>query len=125
PPPAVRAAVMGAVAGINHYPEQGRALSLLAAGANVHPSQIILTNGSDELCYLIANVFLGPGRVTVLGDPCYQIDATASRLAGATLRLVPLRDGGHDLDRMAKAAEDASVIWLPSPHNPTGVMIDP
>lgn len=125
PAPAVRAAVMAAAADVNHYPEQGPALGLLAADANVHPSQIILTNGSDELCYLIANVFLGPGRVAVLGDPCYQIDATASRLAGATLRLVPLRDGGHDLIRMAKAAEDASVIWLPSPHNPTGVMIDP
>ena len=125
PAPAVRAAVMAAAADVNHYPEQGRALDLLAIDAHVRPSQIILTNGSDELCYLIANVFLGPGRVAVLGDPCYQIDATASRLAGATLRLVPLRDGGHDLDKMAKAAVDASVIWLPSPHNPTGVMIDP
>ena len=124
PAPAVRAAVMAAVANVNHYPEQRRALDLLAIDAHVHPSQIILTNGSDELCYLIANVFLGPGRVAVLGDPCYQIDATASRLSGATLRLVPLRDGGHDLENMAKAAANASVVWLPSPHNPTGVMVD-
>ncbi len=125
PAPAVRAAVMAAVADVNHYPEQGRAIDILATDAHVRPSQIILTNGSDELCYLIANVFLGPGRVAVLGDPYYQIDATASRLAGATLRLVPLRDGGHDLDRMAEAAVDASVIWLPSPHNPTGVLVNP
>lgn len=123
PAPPIRDAVMAAVANVNHYPEQGRALGLLAAEANVHSSQIVLTNGSDELCYLIANIFLGPGRVAVLGDPCYQIDATASRLAGATLRFVALRDGGHDLDRMADVAEDASVIWLPSPHNPTGVIV--
>jgi histidinol-phosphate aminotransferase len=82
----------------------------------------VLTNGSDELCYLVANLVLGPGRVAVLGEPCYQIDATASLLSGATLRRVPLRaDGAHDLKAMAEASEGASVVWLPSPHNPTGV----
>ncbi len=60
------------------------------------------------------------------GDPCYQIDATASLLSGATLRRVPLlADGGHDLEAMARASVGASVVWLPSPHNPTGVACDP
>ncbi len=88
--------------------------------------RLILTNGSDELCYLVANLLLGPGRVAVVGDPCYQIDATASLLSGATLRRVPLlADGGHDLEGMARASVGASVVWLPSPHNPTGVACDP
>jgi len=36
-----------------------------------------------------------------------------------------LADGGHDLEAMARASAGASVVWLPSPHNPTGVACDP
>ncbi len=126
PSPQVRAAVAEAVATANRYPEQGVALDALARYAGFAPEQLIMTNGSDELCYLVANLLLGPGRVAVVGDPCYQIDATASLLSGASLRRVPLlADGGHDLEAMARASVGASVVWLPSPHNPTGAACDP
>lgn len=141
--PAARAALAAAAASsvVSHYPDEQRARTLLAEHAGVEPSRILLTNGSDEFCYLLANVFLGPGpvgadqgrrpaRVAVLGDPPYQIDATASLLAGATLRRVPLhgagpRRGAHDLAAMTAAAADAALVWLPSPHNPTGAAADP
>ncbi|MBV9451468.1 MAG: histidinol-phosphate aminotransferase family protein, partial [Streptosporangiaceae bacterium] len=125
PPPAVRAALAAEAGQGGRYPDETRALAAVAAEAGADPSQLLLTNGSDELCYLIATVFLGPGRVAVVGDPCYQIDATASLLAGATLRRVPLRDGRHDIGAMAEAAAGAAVVWLPSPHNPTGVAARP
>jgi histidinol-phosphate aminotransferase len=125
PPPAVRAAVATAARELERYPDEASARQALAADAGVDASRLLLTNGSDELCYLIASVFLGPGRTAVIGDPCYQIDATASLLAGATLRRVPLRDGRHDIAAMAGAAQDASVLWLPSPHNPTGAAVTP
>jgi len=126
PAPAVQAAISAALSRANRYPEQGHAVDALARYVGVTPDQLILANGSDELCYLVATVLLGPGRVAVLGEPCYQIDATASLLSGARLRRVPLRpDGGHDLPAMAKACEGASVVWLPSPHNPTGVAAEP
>jgi histidinol-phosphate aminotransferase len=142
--PAARAALVAAAASstVSHYPDEQQARMLLAGHAGVEPSRIMLTNGSDEFCYLLANVFLGagpgggdwpgrvprPARVAVLGDPPYQIDATASLLAGATLRRVPLhgagpRRGAHDLAAMAAAAADAALVWLPSPHNPTGVAV--
>jgi histidinol-phosphate aminotransferase len=137
--------VATAAAAVSHYPDERRARQILAAHAGTEPSRILLTNGSDEFCYLLANVFLGPGRVAVLGDPPYQIDATASLLAGATLRRVPLHRAGlngaahhgaghhgaghhggeHDLTAMAAAAADAAIVWLPSPHNPTGGAVGP
>ncbi len=127
PAPAARAAMAAAVAAdaVSRYPGEQGARRVLAAQAGVEPSRILLTNGSDESCYLLANVFLGPGRAAVLGDPPYQIDATASLLAGGTLRRVPLRRGAHDLAAMAAAAGDAAVVWLPSPHNPTGAAVQP
>jgi histidinol-phosphate aminotransferase len=37
---------------------------------------------------------------------------------------VPLIDGAHDLVAMADAArEGATLVWLPSPHNPTGIAV--
>jgi len=125
PSPAVRTALAAASGTVNRYPDQGRALAALATYLDMPTEQVILTNGSDELCYLVATVFLGPGRAAVVGQPCYQIDATASVLSGATVRAVPLRAGGHDLEAMAKACIGASVAWLPSPHNPTGVACHP
>jgi histidinol-phosphate aminotransferase len=125
PAPAVRAAMAAAVSTAGHYPDEHRARAVLAARAGLPPAAILLTNGSDELCYLLASVFLAPGRVAVVSDPPYQIDATASLLAGASLSRVPLRDGVHDLAAMAAAARQAAVVWLPSPHNPTGTAIRP
>jgi histidinol-phosphate aminotransferase len=119
-------AVAAALATLNRYPEQGAAVDALCTYVGVAPDRLVLTNGSDELCYLVADLLLGPGSVAVVGEPCYQIDATASILSGATLRRVPLLpDGGHDLDAMAGACTGASVVWLPSPHNPTGAACDP
>ena len=121
--PAIRAAV-GALRTLHRYPDVGAVATHLAQQVGVTEGQVLLTNGSDELCYLIATLLLGPGRVAVVGDPCYQIDASASLVSGADLRRVPLVDGAHDLPAIARAARGASVVWVPSPHNPTGVACD-
>jgi histidinol-phosphate aminotransferase len=126
PAPAIRAAIAGSLANLNRYPDQGAVAEALALYLGFPPEQVILTNGSDELCYLVGTVLLGRGHLAVLGDPCYQIDATASLLSGASLTRVPLRpDGTHDLKAMAREAAGASVVWLPSPHNPTGAACRP
>lgn len=125
PAPAVGPAVAAAMLDAHRYPGQEGVRALLAEHLAVDPGELVLTNGSDELCYLLGAVFLGPGRVVVAADPCYQIDANVSLLAGADLRRIPLVAGGHDLEAMAKAAQDATLVWLPSPHNPTGVPVDP
>src|SRR6202042_3516704 len=125
PAPEIQAAIMSSLGRVNRYPEPAQAVDALARYAGTSPDRLILTNGSDKLCYLVATLFLGPGRVAVVGDPCYQIDATASLVSGASVRRVPLRDGAHDLPAMAEAATGAAVVWLPSPHNPTGVACDP
>ncbi|HEV3188091.1 MAG TPA: histidinol-phosphate transaminase [Acidimicrobiales bacterium] len=133
PPPAVRAALRAASENLNRYPEEDPVLVQLAEHLGIDVERLVLTNGSDELCYLLARLLLddapdstGARRqgFTVVGDPCYQIDATASTLAGAPIVRVPLVDGAHDLDAMAQAARNgATLVWLPSPHNPTGVSV--
>jgi histidinol-phosphate aminotransferase len=108
-------------------------LDRFASYLGIDAERLVFTNGSDELCYLLARLVLdevpdqsGLRRqgFTVVGDPCYQIDATASTLAGAPIVRVPLVNGAHDLAAMGRVAHDgATLIWLPSPHNPTGIAV--
>jgi histidinol-phosphate aminotransferase len=130
PPPAVRAALSAASENLNRYPEEGPVLEQFATYLGIDVERLIFTNGSDELCYLLARLVLNDGSdqdgtcrqgFAVMGEPCYQIDATASTLAGAPIVRVPLIDGAHDLATMARVArQGATLVWLPSPHNPTG-----
>jgi histidinol-phosphate aminotransferase len=124
PAPAVRDAMAGAVP--HRYPDSGALRAELAAAEGVDLEQVVVTSGSDELCYLVAALFVSEGTPVVLGDPCYRIDEVVTRLLGGEPRLVALRsDGAHDTDAMALAASDAGLLWLPNPHNPTGVAVAP
>lgn len=127
PAPRVREAIGRASTSVNRYPDSRPLRAQIAAVERVAEEQVIVTNGSDELCYLIAALFVTQGARIVLSDPCYQIDELVTRLQGGDPVFVPMRaDGGHDLPAMARAAiEGAALVWLPTPHNPTGAAVDP
>ncbi len=122
PGPYVKGALSLAASTVGTYPTEGQLRDLLAVRLAVSDDRFTLSNGSDEICFLTAQVFLGPGMRAVVGDPAYAIDATVSVLSGADLVRVPLQDGAHDIAAMITAAQDANVVWLPTPHNPTGVV---
>ncbi len=130
PSPAVRQAIAAAADDVHRYATQEPLRHALAAHAGVGAERVVATSGSDELCYLVATLVLEPGAPVVLGRPCYAIDALVAQLHDATLCTVELRaDGAHDLAAMAAAARGtgtaAALVWLPSPHNPTGAALDP
>jgi histidinol-phosphate aminotransferase len=125
PSPAVRLAIANSAHDVNRYPSSLELACVIARRAGLESEQVILTNGSDELCYLIATLFIEPGARVVLSEPCYQIDELVTRVHQGERLAVPLRDGAHDLDAMADAADGAAVVWLPTPHNPTGVATEP
>ena len=123
PGPRVVSALEKASRGVGYYPREDSLLAAVTQAYGVAEGSVLVTNGSDELCTLVATVFLGSDRTCVVGDPCYAIDASASLMSGARVVRVPLLMGAHDLDAMAEAAQAADVVWLPTPHNPTGVAI--
>lgn len=125
PAPAVRAAVSAAGAGVHRYASSEGLRQALAADVGCAPDQVVLTSGSDELCYLLATLFVAPGARVVLSRPCYQIDELVTRVHDGVPEFVDLRDGHHDLEALARAAQGAAVLWLPTPHNPTGTAVAP
>lgn len=126
PSPEARDAVVASIDSLGRYDGGEDVRASIAASTGVAPERLVLTNGSDELCYLIAQVFLARREaVVVLSDPTYAIDLTVSLLAGSEVRRVPLRDGGHDIPALAEASREAQLLWIPVPHNPTGRGIRP
>lgn len=122
--PRVRDALTSALADAGRYPEESAVRARVAASVALRPEQVLLTNGSDELCALVTSAFLTPGDHVVLSDPAYAIDTKVSLVAGSVLRAVPLQDGRHDLEGLARESHGAAVLWLPTPHNPTGTAVD-
>jgi histidinol-phosphate aminotransferase len=122
--PRARAAVASCTDMLHRYPAADQLLAAIAAHERCDVSEVVITAGSDEFCYLIAALLLDAGDTVVVGDPCYAIDALVTRLQGGRLLEVPLIDGLHDLDAMAQAAQSARLLWLPNPHNPTGRAVD-
>lgn len=125
PSPRTRAALQATADVAHRYGSDARLRALVARRCGVEGERVVLTNGSDELCYLIGTLFLANGTRVVLSEPCYRIDEIATRLHRGRPVFVPLTGGDHDLDGMAEACEGAAVVWLPSPHNPTGRAVDP
>jgi histidinol-phosphate aminotransferase len=127
PSPRAVAAIAAAASDLHRYPDSGShdLKAALAAGHEVTPGQVLVGSGSDDVIYLLASVYLEPGRTVVLADPPYGIHRMASQVSGATLRLVPLRDHVHDLKAMAAAAESGGWVAVTNPHNPTGTAVAP
>jgi histidinol-phosphate aminotransferase len=125
PSPRVRQAIGASAEHAHRYGSSEPLRAAVAEYVGIAPERVVVTSGSDELCYLLASLVIGEGDAVVLSDPCYRMDEIVTRLAGGVLRAVPVRDGAHDLDAMAAAAEDARLLWLPTPHNPTGCAVDP
>ncbi len=123
--PQVVTAVTAAMTRAAHYPDPlaDGLRARLAQLHRVHPEQILVGNGSDELIYLLALAFLAGGGHAVCADPPYRIDEISTAVVNARLTKVPLRDWTHDLPAMARI--EADLAYVVNPHNPTGTMCPP
>ncbi|TFE03082.1 histidinol-phosphate transaminase [Jeotgalibacillus salarius] len=88
------------------------------------PEQFILGNGSDEVIQMISRAMLDSSKNTVMATPTFPQYKHNAVIEGAEVIEVPLVEGHHDLDAMARAVnKDTAVVWVCSPNNPTGVSI--
>jgi histidinol-phosphate aminotransferase len=90
------------------------------------PDRIVAGVGSDELIDLLLRLFVAPGDRVVQCVPTFGMYATFTDLVGGKLVSLP-RDETFDVDVEAVrrvAREGAKVLFLASPNNPTGDLID-
>lgn len=113
----------------NEYPHPSNEplRSLLAESLGVAPEQVVVTSGADEALALIAQVFLEPGARAVVADPSFSMFRVVSESVGASLLGVAVNDTWDlPLERLIEAVRqpDVGVVWLCSPNNPTGRLVD-
>jgi len=114
--------------GESHFYPDNDASELRGALAQKHGvalENVLVGAGSTSLLEIIARTLLGLGLNVVIGERSFIVYPIATKAAGGSLKIVPMRNDGFDLDAMA-AAVDAStrVVFLANPNNPTGTLVD-
>jgi arginine:pyruvate transaminase len=116
-------------AGILGFPELRAAIAARVAqrsGRPCMPDNIAVVPGAQGGLYCALQCLAGPGDEVVLPEPIYATYEAVLGACGARMVTVPLRPEAAfhpDLDAIAAAITPRTrVIWINSPHNPTGAV---
>ena len=112
---------------LSEYPpsDYRRLVEAAAARYGVATDELLVGAGADEILDLVGKAFLPPGGVAVIPTPSYAMYRVITEQRGATVADVPRRSGADgfalDPDAVRAVARTASLVWLCSPNNPTGL----
>ena len=122
------AVVLDGLPPVNRYPDPtADALrDAVSAFYVLQRENLMMANGSDELIDLVVRAFVRPGRKVVLLSPSYGMYRVSADAAGSDFVSVPLRaDFSLDEESLVAALNDADLLFLCSPNNPTGMVLEP
>jgi succinyldiaminopimelate transaminase len=92
-------------------------------GVSVDPeTEIVPTYGSKEAIFSLAQVLETAGRVVAFGEPAYPVYGRGALFAGARVQTLPLRRENGFLPDLEQLDDDAALVWVNYPHNPTGAV---
>lgn len=120
-------ALKGALCGINRYPD-GDCFFLkkrLAQRLNLAPKNLIFGCGSDEIIVLAIRAFVNKDEEVIIVRPTFLIYELASRIAGAKIKFVPMKDFRCDLKAMKRAiSAKTKMVFIANPDNPVGTYVN-
>ncbi len=76
-----------------------------AAAACYAPERLLITNGSQQLLYLVTEALCNPGDIVLVEDPTYFVYLGIAQSHGLRCRGIPLREDGIDVDQLAATLE--------------------
>ncbi|MDX5350018.1 MAG: pyridoxal phosphate-dependent aminotransferase [Caulobacteraceae bacterium] len=96
-------------------------------GRTIGPDQVMCLPGTQTTLYAILRTLAEPGDEVLLGDPMYATYEGLIAQTGATMVPVPLRpEHGFRMqaaDVAARITPRTRVLFLNTPHNPTGAVL--
>ncbi|MES9903521.1 MAG: histidinol-phosphate transaminase [Sedimenticola sp.] len=122
-----KAAIQAELADAARYPDGGgfELRNGLAKKHRIDPNCITLGNGSNDVLDMVARVFLAPGVESLFSQYAFAVYPISSQAVGATLKMIPAKSYGHDLEEMINGVgERTRVVWIANPNNPTGTWVD-
>lgn len=109
---------------LRRYPSP-TAAAFLAEAARVHsvgPSQLVATNGGDELLRLAITTFVDPGQPIGIADPSYSLYPVLAAVHGSPVHAEPLGSDWSMPDDFGARMNDAGVplTLFVNPNAPSG-----
>ncbi|MDT0176015.1 histidinol-phosphate transaminase [Enterobacter sp. BRE11] len=113
---------------LNRYPECQPKIVIerYAAYAGLEPEQVLVSRGADEGIELVMRAFCEPGKDAILFcPPTYGMYSVSAETIGIEYRTVPaLENWQLNLPAIAEQLDGVKVVYMCSPNNPTGNLID-
>lgn len=114
---------------LNRYPEcqPKMVIERYAAYAGLSPEQVLVSRGADEGIELLMRAFCEPGKDAILFcPPTYGMYSVSAETIGIEYRTVAaLDDWQLNLPAIADQLDGVKVVYMCSPNNPTGNLINP
>lgn len=114
---------------LNRYPEAQpqQVIDSYAQYAGVTPEQVIVSRGADEAIELLMRAFCEPDTDIVLYcPPTYGMYQVSAETLGIKTKTVPTKsDWQLDLEGIKQNLDNVKLIYVCSPNNPTGNLINP
>lgn len=114
---------------LNRYPECQPKLVIgrYAVYAGVTPEQVLVSRGADEGIELVMRAFCEPGKDAILFcPPTYGMYSVSAETIGIEYRTVAALDNWQlNLPAIADQLDGVKVVYMCSPNNPTGNLINP
>jgi len=122
--PGVPPAVASAATEYSLYPDSlcSELRADLARKLGIDADHLVFGNGSEELLSLVSRVFLDHGDEVVTVVPSFGLHISYPTAMGATVKCIPLKDGGEfDVEAMIAALGPRTrLIMFSCPSNPVG-----
>lgn len=132
PSPRVSEAIQAHLAShrdLNWYPQLGSRdlVNALQSYTGLTSEHILATNGSDDALQLICNTYLSEGDKVVAPVPTYNHFLVFAESRGAAITRVCAESAFQsNIEGIRRAmSQDTRILYLVSPNNPTGVVLDP
>ncbi|MEK6830706.1 MAG: histidinol-phosphate transaminase [Nanoarchaeota archaeon] len=107
---------------INHYyPENTELLNEIAKYTSVEKSQIMLGDGCDGCLGMIANTFINENDKIIIPVPTFHRYEFHTRIMGGMPIFIPMKN--FELNNEILNSDNAKIIFLCNPNNPTGKQI--
>jgi len=114
------------LANANRYPDIAfeEIKGLISSRMGLGPENIAISHGAEGMLQAMVKCFLEPGDEVLLPSATYGLYREISKLMGATVTAVPMRDFSVDMDSMCEAvSKHTRLVWLCNPNNPTGTLM--
>ena len=109
---------------LNRYPDDSAFYlrKALADHIGVNKQRLFIANGSVEVLYLLAELFIKENEELIYATPSFVVYKIVSQLSlGRGIEVSLDGDFRHDLDAIAAAlSEKTKLIFICNPNNPTG-----